>query len=335
MKAYQIGKAYGTDSLFIVDIGIPRVLPTQVLMEVKAVSLNYRDTLVVNGIWKPPVGRIPTSDGVGIVKEIGEEVKNVQVGDRVVALFFPNWISGKPDHDKLQGSLGGMHRDGMMQECIVLDEKEVIKVPSYLKDEEASTLPCAALAAWHALMEEDKIVEGETILIQGTGSVSLFALQFSLLKGAIPIVLSGSDEKLARIQKLGVKHLINYTQHANWEKVVSKITHGKGVDRVIEIVGANNINKSIDAVAMAGTISLIGLLGGFKGDIDTGNLMEKNIRLQGIIVGSREMFDRMNAFLEENKLYPFIDSQFSFEDAPEAFALQEKGNHFGKICIQV
>ena len=335
MKAYQIGKAYGINSLFAVNIGIPRVMPTQVLIGMKAISLNYRDLLVVNGVWKPPVGRIPTSDGVGVVLEVGSEVRDLKVGDRVVGLFFPKWVSGKPDHDKLQGSLGGMHRDGMLQEKMVLGETEVIKVPSYLSDQEACTLPCSALAVWNALMEGDPILEGETILIQGTGSVSLFALQFALLKRANPIVISASEEKLERIRKLGVKHCFNYKEDPRWEKSVLKITNGRGVDRVVEVVGAGNLNKSIEVVAMAGTISLIGLLGGFTGEIDTGNIMEKNIRLQGVLVGSKEMFVRMNETLESTKLHPIIDHSFPFDEAVDAFTHQEKGNHFGKVCISV
>lgn len=335
MKAYQIGKSYGISSLFVVDIGIPRVMPTQVLIEMKAVSLNYRDILVINGEWKPPVGRIPTSDGVGVVMEVGREVKNLKVGDRVVGLFFPNWVSGKPDHDKLQGSPGGMQRDGMLQEKMVLEEGELIKVPSYLTDQEAATLPCTALAVWNALMEGAPIREGETILIQGTGSVSLFSLQFALMMGAKPIVISASEEKLERVEKLGVKHILNYKENPQWEKSVLKITNGKGVDRVVEVVGANNLNSSMEVVAMAGIISLVGLLGGFKGEIDTGNIIEKNIRLQGVLVGSREMFVRMNETLESKKIHPIIDSTFAFEDAVDAFTLQEKGNHFGKVCISI
>jgi NADPH:quinone reductase-like Zn-dependent oxidoreductase len=335
MRAYQIGKAYGVNSLSLIDIGIPRVLPHQVLLEVKAVSLNYRDILVVNGVWKPPVGRIPTSDGVGYVLEVGSEVKNLKIGDRVVGLFFPNWNSGKPTHDKLQGSLGGILRDGILQEKIVLGESEVIKVPAYLGDEESACLPCAGLAAWHALMEEDKVQRGETILIQGTGSVSMFALQFALLRGANPIVISSSDEKLERIRKLGVTHLINYREKPKWEKNVLEMTDGRGVDRVFEVVGANHINKSIEAVAMAGSIMVVGLLGGFKGEVETGDIMEKNIRLQGILVGSREMFVRMNEMLESSKLHPFIDKVFTFDDAIDAFSYQEQGSHFGKVCIRV
>lgn len=335
MKAYQIGKTYGVQSLSVIDIGIPRVLPNQVLIEVKAVSLNHRDILVVNGVWKPPPGRIPTSDGVGVVLEVGSEVKNLKVGDRVVALFFPNWLSGKPSHDKLQGSFGGMLRDGMLQEKIVVGEDEVIKVPSYLSDQEAASLPSSGLAAWHAIMEEDKIQSGETILIQGTGSTSLFSLQFAQLQGAVPIVLSSSHEKLERVRALGVEHLINYKEQPKWQNLVLDITDGKGVDRVIEIVGASNVNKSVEAVAMSGIISLMGMLGGFRGEIDTGDIMEKNIRLQGVMVGSKEMFANMNADLEQSKLHPIIDSTFPFDDAIEAFTHQEKESHFGKVCISV
>lgn len=335
MKAYEIGAAYGTNSLTMIQREMPVVLPNQVLVEVKTVSLNYRDTLVVNGIWKPPVGRVPVSDGVGYIVDVGADVRHLKRGDRVASLFFPSWLSGKPTPEKLKGSLGGTLRDGMLQRFVALSEDEVIKIPEYLSDEEGATLPCAGLVAWNALMENKKINEGETLLIQGTGNVSLFAIQFAKLAGANIIVLSGSDEKLKKIEELGVHYLLNYKTNPSWEKSVMDITHGIGVDHVVEVVGGNNINKSIDVVAMSGTISIIGLMGGFKGELNTGKIMERNIGLQGVVVGSKEMFQNMNHTLQENRLHPFIDRVIPFEQAREAFELQERGNHFGKICISI
>lgn len=335
MKIYEIGEAYGTNSLTMVHREMPITLPNQVLVEVKAVSLNYRDTLVVNGIWRPPVGRVPVSDGIGYILEVGSEVKHLKRGDRVAGLFFPKWLSGKPTPEKLKGSLGGTSRNGMLQQFITLGEDEVVKIPAYLSDEEGATLPCAGLVAWHALMEHNKIQKGETILIQGTGSVSLFAMQYAKLAGANIIVLSGSDEKLEKIAEQGVQHLLNYKTTPSWEKLVMEITNGRGVDHIVEIVGGNHINRSIEVVAMSGVISIIGLIGGNKGELNTSGIMEKNICLQGVVVGSREMFQDMNQTLEVNQLHPFIDRVFPFEQTLEAFELQEKGDNFGKICISV
>jgi len=269
MKAYQITKDYSIETLRQVEKNNIKLLPHEILIQIKAVSLNYRDLLVIKGVdkWKPPIGRIPVSDGVGIVVETGNQVTEVDVNDRVAGLFFPNWMDGKLSSEKLVNSLGGNANDGMLQEYVILKENEVIKVPDYLTNEEAATLPCAAITAWHGLMEKGNVKAGDSVLIQGTGGVSLFSMQFALAAGAEVILLSGSDDKLERAKKLGVNHLINYKSVPQWENEVMKITNGIGAKHIVEVVGSDHINKSIEAVALDGTISVIGIMNGLTGNI--------------------------------------------------------------------
>lgn len=335
MKAYQITQDYSIESLKQVEKNAAKLLPNEILIQIKAVSLNYRDLLVIKGVdkWKPPVGRIPVSDGVGIVVETGNQVNEVAVNDRVAGLFFPNWMDGKLSAEKLVNSLGGNASDGMLQEYVILKENEVIKVPDYLSNEEAATLPCAAITAWHGLMEKGNIKAGDSVLIQGTGGVSLFSMQFALAAGAEVILLSGSDDKLERAKKMGVNHLINYKSVPQWENEVLKITNGLGAKHIVEVVGSDHINKSIEAVALDGTISVIGIMDGLTGNINTAQLMSKQIKLQGINVGSKEMFLRMNTALEAKKIHPILDSAFSFQDTIDAFKRLESGSHFGKLVI--
>jgi len=335
MKAYQITKDYSIETLKQVEKNNIKLLPNEILIQIKAVSLNYRDLLVIKGVdkWKPPIGRIPVSDGVGIVVETGNQVTEVAVNDRVAGLFFPNWMDGKLSSEKLVNSLGGNANDGMLQEYVILKENEVIKVPDYLTNEEAATLPCAAITAWHGLMEKGNVKAGDSVLIQGTGGVSLFSMQFALAAGAEVILLSGSDDKLERAKKLGVNHLINYKSVPQWENEVMKITNGIGAKHIVEVVGSDHINKSIEAVALDGTISVIGIMNGLTGNINTAQLMSKQIKLQGINVGSKEMFLRMNNTLEAKKIHPIIDSAFLFQDTIDAFKKLESGSHFGKLVI--
>ncbi|RUT67851.1 NAD(P)-dependent alcohol dehydrogenase [Flavobacterium cupreum] len=335
MKAYQISENYSIETLKQVEKSYNKLLPDEILVQIKAVSLNYRDLLVIKGTdkWKPPVGRIPVSDGVGIVVEIGNQVTEVALNDRVAGLFFPNWMDGNLSSEKLLNSLGGSASDGMLQEFVVLKENAVIKIPDYLSNEEAATLPCAAITAWHGLMEKGNVKAGDSVLIQGTGGVSLFSMQFALAAGAEVILLSGSDAKLERAKKMGVNHLINYKSVPQWENEVLKITNGLGAKHIVEVVGSDHINKSIAAVAPDGTISVIGIMDGLTGNINTAELMSKQVRLQGINVGSKAMFSRMNATLEAKKIHPVIDSVFLFQDTIDAFKRLESGSHFGKIVI--
>lgn len=335
MKTYQITEGYSIASLALIEKDYPKLQPHEVLVKIHAASLNYRDLLVIKGVadWKPPVGRIPLSDGAGTVVETGREVTAVTKTDKVAGLFLPKWISGKLTADKKFYSLGGRIKDGLLQEYAVFHESELIRVPAFLSHEEAATLPCAALTAWHALIEKGGIRAGSTVLIQGTGGVSLFAIQFAQMAGAEVILLSGSEEKLALAKQLGVSHLINYKQIPDWEKDVMQITNGIGVDHVVEVVGGSHINKSMDVIALDGTISVIGLIGGLSGDINTSKIMTKQIKLQGIETGSKEMFDRMNKSIAINKLHPVINKLYSFEETKEALFSLEQGSHFGKICL--
>lgn len=337
MKTLQIGKEYHINSLTIVDVAIPALLPGQVLVNIKAVALNYRDRLVVNGIglWKPPLGRIPASDGMGIVTEVGESVKRIRKGDRVAILFFPYWQDGKVSNEKIQNPLGGAIRNGTLQEFMAVDENEVVQIPFGLSNEEAATLPCAGLTAWNGLIEQGNISKDSVVLIQGTGGVSLFSLQFALMSGATTIVLSGSDEKLERIRQLGGHYGINYKKTPDWEERVLEITDGKGADHIVEVVGGNNINRSMKAAAAEGTISAIGLLDGLSAELDMPALMRKQLRILGVEVGSKAMFCRMIAAIEKAKIHPVIDKIFDFPDFMDAFTLLGTGQHFGKICIRM
>ena len=337
MKSYQITAGYSVASLKLTDVNYPKLLPNQILVKIKALSLNYRDLLVIKGVdrWKPPLGRVPVSDGVGLVVDTGSQVTAVNLHDRVAGLFLPNWKEGKLVAEKLGRSLGGAVKDGLLQEYMIFDEHEVVRVPGYLTDEEAATLPCAGLTAWHSIAEKGNIKPGDSVVVQGTGGISLFSAQFAMMAGADVILLSGSDEKLDVARKLGVKQLINYKQNPDWETEVIRRTNGRGADHIVEVVGASNINKSIEAVAMDGTISVIGLVGGLKGEINTEKIMAKQIRLQGIEVGSKEMFKRMNNALAVNKLHPVISNTFAFDDVREALTILEKGTHYGKICLKM
>ncbi|PRB05513.1 NAD(P)-dependent alcohol dehydrogenase [Chryseobacterium sp. MYb7] len=335
MKAYQVSKEYSISSLELVEKPYPKLLPNEVLVKMTANSLNYRDLMVVTGYssWKPPVGRVPVSDGVGIIVEKGSAVTSLSVNDRVAGLFLPKWIDGKLTDEKLGGSLGGAKTNGLLQEYAVFDHNEVIKVPDFLSDEEAATLPCAGLTAWHGVIEKGDIQPGSMVLIQGTGGVSLFSAQFALMAGAEVILLSSSDEKLALGKKMGINHLINYRQIPQWEKDVMNITSGRGVDHIVEVVGGSHINRSMNTIAIDGTIAVIGLMGGLSAELDTVKIMSRQIRLQGIEVGSKEMFTHMNEALAAHQIHPIIDHVYPFEDAKSAFSHLEKGA-IGKIVIK-
>ena len=337
MKVHEVTSDYGIEALLITERELPSPPSRQVLVRLEAVSLNYRDLLIIKGVgrWRPPAGRVPLSDGVGTIVETGIHVQNLTVNDRVAGLFFPNWKEGAVTPEKTRDPLGGPTRDGVLQEYVVFEEDQVVKVPSYLTPAEAATLPCAALTAWNALIEKGKINPGKTVLIQGTGGVALFAAQFSLMSGAQVILLSSSDEKLERAHQLGISQLINYRKTPDWEKAVLGITEGKGVDHVVEIVGGNSVDRSISALATNGVISQIGVIDGLKGEIEISKLMPKEAILQGVQVGSKEMFLRMNQAITLNELHPIVHKIYPSSDVKEALTELEQGNHYGKICISL
>jgi NADPH:quinone reductase-like Zn-dependent oxidoreductase len=336
VKAFEVQSGFGLENLVMVDRGEPTPGPGQVLIKMKAFSLNYRDLMVVMGTYNPRMRLpcVPLSDGAGEVVSIGDGVTRVKPGDRVAPIFMPKWIEGEPTVEKGKSALGAAV-DGILQEYVAISEDGVVRLPEHLSYEEGATLPCAAVTAWHALISEGELKPGDTVLVQGTGGVSIFALQLASMLGARVIVTSSSDEKLRRAINLGAAEGINYKTTPDWDKRVIELTHGLGVDHVVEVGGAGTLNKSLKAVRMDGRISLIGALSGGSGNISTVLILMKNVRLQGIFVGSRDMFEAMNRAISERKLKPVIDRVFAFDQACEALKYMATGTHFGKICISV
>jgi NADPH:quinone reductase-like Zn-dependent oxidoreductase len=335
MRAYRIHEANGLDALKREDLPDPEPGHGQVAVRVKAVSLNYRDLMVIKGVYSRnlPLPLIPLSDGAGEVAAVGPGVTRFKPGDRVAGCFFSDWAAG-PINESASRSARGGAVDGMLAELVVLPEGGIVRVPDHLTDEEAATLPCAALTAWHGLIESGGLKAGETVLIQGTGGVSLFALQFARIAGARVIATSSSDAKLARVRELGASDGINYKTTPDWDVATRNLTEGKGVDHIVEVGGAGTLPRSFKAVKLGGQISLIGVLTG-GGEVDPRPLLMKNIRLQGIYVGSRAMFEAMNRAISLHKLRPVIDRVFPFEQAAEAYRHLESGAHFGKVVIKI
>lgn len=335
MKAFEIQNKFGLDSLTLTERPDPKPSYGQVLIKLRSLSLNYRDLMVVKGLYNPklPLPLIPFSDGVGEVVAVGEGVTRVKSGDRVAGIFFQKWLAGELTAEKAESALGGAI-EGMLAEYVVLHEDGVVRVPEHLTDEEAASLPCAAVTAWNALFTSGGLKAGDTVLIQGTGGVSIFALQFALLAGARVIATSSSDEKLERVLQLGASDGINYKQTPDWGKKVRELTAGDGVDYVVEVGGAGTLSESLRAVRYGGQISLIGVLTGGSAEINTASILMKNVKVQGIYVGSREMFEAMNSAIALHKLHPVCDRVFPFHEAPEALKYMETGSHFGKICIR-
>ncbi|MBV8553549.1 MAG: NAD(P)-dependent alcohol dehydrogenase [Acidobacteriaceae bacterium] len=334
MKAFEI-QEFGIDKLALVDRETPRPGPGEVLVRLKAASLNYRDYLVVGGAYNPNLKRplVPLSDGAGVVEEAGPGVTHFKKGDRVMSCFFPAWLDGPPTPETVKPALGG-NVDGVLREHAVFREDGLVHTPKNLSDEEAATLPCAGLTAWHALFENILAQPGETVLLQGTGGVSIFGLQFAHAAGLRTIVTSSSDQKLERARKLGADEVINYKKTPEWDEEVRKLTAGQGVDHVIEVGGSDTIPRSLNAIRMQGTISVIGILSGVEPTISPSRILQKSVRVQGIYVGSQAMFKRMNHAVEFHKIKPVIDQVFPWTEAKEALRHMESQRHFGKICLK-
>ena len=335
MKAIEIQNSFGLDSLKLTSRDKQEQGKGEVLIKLRAASLNYRDLMVVQGRYNPkqPLPLIPFSDGVGEVVAVGDGVTRVKVGDRVASIFFQKWLSGNLTKTAFHSTLGAPG-DGVLAEYIVLHSDGVIPVPTHLSDEEAATLPCAAVTAWNALITGGGLKAGDTVLIQGTGGVSLFALQFAKIAGARVIVISSSDEKLEKARELGATDRINYKTTPNWDEQVYQLTDGEGVDYVVEVGGAGTLAKSLRAVRLGGHISLIGVLTGTTAEINPMPILAKSVRVQGVYVGSREMFEAMNRAIELHQLQPIVDRVFPFDSAREALQYMESGAHFGKICLR-
>ena len=336
MRVFEIRDAFGLDHLVAAERPTPEPGPGQVLLEMKAASLNYRDVLTVAGKYNPrqPLPLIPCSDGVGVVAAVGDGVSRVRAGDRVATLFSQKWWGGRPEYDKIRSTLGGP-LDGTLAEYMALDENGVVKVPGHLSNVEAATLPCAAVTAWSALATQGDVGPGDTVLVQGTGGVSLFALQLARILGARVIATSSSDEKLERVRELGAWAVVNYVDEPEWGKKARELTGGVGVDHVVEVGGGGTIAQSLKAIRIGGQISVIGNLAGGSTELSLIPILMQNVRLQGIIVGSREGFEAMSRAIAQHELRPVVDRVFPFAETPEAFRYVAAGKHFGKVCIEI
>ncbi|MDP3748252.1 MAG: NAD(P)-dependent alcohol dehydrogenase [Phenylobacterium sp.] len=336
MRALQAAAPWGADNLKVAELPDPTPGAGQVLVRMKTVSLNFRDLLMINGMY----GRgstdtkdviTPFSDGCGIVEAIGPGVNRVAVGDRVASLFFQNWTSGRPTLEKLSSALG-FPIPGAGRELAVFSQEGVSKVPDFLTDQQVATLPCAALTAWRGLFEDADLEPGDTVVLQGTGGVSIFGLQFAKAAGYRTIITSSSDEKLERARALGADHLINYKTTPEWGRAVREIAPD-GADFIMEVGGGGTIQQSLRAVRIGGHIAVIGVVAG-AGDINPAVLIGNSARLQGLSVGSREMFEAMCRAIELHRISPVVDKVFPWTEAKTAFAAMAAGEHFGKIVLE-
>ena len=335
MKAYEIQESFGLDSLKLTERPDPKPGAGEVVIKMKALSLNFRDLLVVTGRYNPrmQLPRIPCSDGVGEVVDVGEGVSRVKVGDRVAGAFMPGWVEGEANETKGRSALGG-EVDGLLAEYAVLPAEGVVHLPEHLSDEEGATLPCAGVTAWNSLVDAGNIKAGDTVLLLGTGGVSLFALQFAKMHGARTIITSSSDEKLERARALGADETINYKTTPKWDKEIFQLTARRGVDHVVEVGGAGTLPQSIRASRIGGHIALIGVLAGGS-EMNPLPIVMKGIRVSGIFVGSRAMFENMNQAIAQAKMKPIVDRVFGFDEVHDALRHMESGAHFGKIAIRV
>jgi len=325
------GGGFETVELSTLETKDPR--PNEIMVRLHANSLNYHDYAVVKGMWPPKEKRIPMADGAGEVIEVGESVTDFAVGDNVVSTFFPTWINGEPLVDGFS-TIPGDGIDGYAREYVTASSDSFTKSPVGWTHVETSTLPTAALTAWRALMCFNPIKAGETVLLQGTGGVSIFALQFAKMAGARVIITSSSDQKIERLKEMGADHTINYRTVSNWDEQAKEITDGKGVDHIVEIGGAETLDQSINAIKVGGQISLIGILSGQTSEINIVKSFIKQTRLQGVLVGSRTQQQDMIKAIEVNQIKPVVDKVFSLENIVDAFKYQETNRHIGKICLE-
>ncbi|HEX8289282.1 MAG TPA: NAD(P)-dependent alcohol dehydrogenase [Pyrinomonadaceae bacterium] len=334
MKVYEI-REFGIENLTLTEREEPKPKANEVLVKFRAASLNYRDLMMVKGLYNPKLKTplIPLSDGAGEVIEIGESVTKWKKGDPVCPIFMQGWIDGAIEYKKARTALGG-DLDGVLREFGAFDENGLIEIPDHLSYEEAATLPCAAVTAHHALMVSGGLKPDHSVLLLGTGGVSIFSLQFAAAFGARTIITSSSDEKLNQAKELGADDLINYKKREDWDAVVLDLTGKRGVDHVMEVGGSGTVQKSLNAVKMGGHIAVIGALSGGKGEISPVPILMKSIRMQGIFVGSRLMFEDMNRLICQHHLKPVIDKVYEFDEIKDALRCMENGEHFGKIVIK-
>jgi NADPH:quinone reductase-like Zn-dependent oxidoreductase len=333
MRVWQV-PSFGIDSLELVERPTPAPGPGEVLVKIHAVSLNYRDLMMVKGAYNPKLRlpRIPCSDGAGEVAAVGDGVTSFQPGDRVCPTFMQNWLDGPPTPAAVKGALGG-DIDGTLAEYILLNQTGLVRIPDHLSFDEAATLPCAAVTAWNALARAN-LQPGSTILIQGTGGVSIFALQFARLQGHRVLGISSSEAKLQRARSLGLDKGLDYGETSEWDRWVVEQTNGEGVDLVVEVGGVGTLPRSLRAVKMGGVIAQIGVLTGPADPIPIPLILHKQIRIQGIYVGSRHDFEEMNKAIAAAKLRPVFEPR-PWTEAREAFHEMQSATHFGKLVLKV
>lgn len=308
--------------------------PNEVRVAIKSVSINYRD--ILNLKFRSKTSFVPMSDGAGEVIELGCNVKNFKLGDRVIGLFFPEWLAGKIDDSNSAKARGGASYNGMLAEEVVGDSQGFLKFPEYLNYQEAATLPCAGLTAWNALFEYGNAKPGDTVVIQGTGGVGLYSLQLAKASGLRTILLSSKENMSDRLRSLGADEIINYKQFPDWDEEVIRLTNGKGADLIIELGGSSTLQKSMNAIKINGLISMIGVLSGLDGTIDPVPIIAKSINIKGVYVGSKEMQTRFHKALSQSQIHPVIDfCSFDFEDSQKAYEYQSSAKHFGNIVISV
>lgn len=328
----QAGGGYDKVTVGTHDAKDPKV--SEIAVRLHANSLNYHDFAVVSGMWGPSEPRIPMADGAGIVTAVGEGVTEFAVGDHVVSTFFPTWLAGGPLVEGF-ATVPGDGIDGYAREMVTASTNAFTKAPKGWSHVEASTLTTAALTAWRALMSDDSLKPGDTVLVQGTGGVSIFALQFAKMAGATVIATSSSDEKLEKLKLLGADHLINYRKTANWGELAREISGGRGVDHIVEVGGPATLDQSMAAARVGAHISVIGILTGLGGEVSIVTALIKQLRLQGLIVGNRTQQQDMIKAIDANKMQPVVDRVFPLESIVEAFQYQETNRHFGKICLEM
>ena len=334
MKAFELHPEEGFDALQLVDRARPDIAPGSVRVRVRAVSLNYRDLMVARGSKKRARRIVPVSDGAGEVIEVGSAVQRLAVGDRVAAAFFPTWLDGPFAEQHHANALGGS-LDGMLAEEVVLPDSAWVKIPSSYSFEQASTLPCAGVTAWHALFEAATVKPGATVLVQGGGGVSTFALQLARAAGATVIATSSSADKRARLEKMGAATTIDYTADAKWGDTARAAAANVGVDLVVEVGGAGTFDQSVASLRYGGHMSLLGILAGTQGAVNTYAIFHKNIHIRGVYVGSVAMFERLVHVLERSSVTPVIDRVFPLDETRAAYEYLASGAHFGKVVIKV
>ena len=336
MSTYKIRAGAGIEGLTLTEVPSRALAPHEVRVRVHAVSLNYRDLMVAKGTYlvssDEPV--VPTSDAAGEIIEVGKSVTRFKTGDRVITTFFPNWIDGEPTAAKTSFPFGA-GADGLLAKEVALDEAALVAIPDSLGYSEAATLSCAGLTAWTALFWEANLKPGDSVLLLGTGGVSIAALQIAKAAGLYTVITSSSDEKLARAKSLGANATINYRTTPEWQTEVLTLTNGRGVDLVLEVGGTNTLAKSVNSTRMGGSVAIIGGVSGFGGEFQPFSLIGGKRKLLGVYVGPRKALEELVNFVALNKIKPVVDREFPFSQAREAYAFLDAGQHFGKVIINV